>query len=187
MIILPIVCRFPWRLEFHAGACMRKRLYCIIPGPGQQAQPLSHTRLCSGGVPRPEEGPPLAPGASALPSPRPLNLHITTVVLLADLHGRSWHFACTPLPKTLCIGDQHSVAARAGCEQEPETQLGRGGTGLMPPSIAEQDQGGGQGLAQVSKPPNTEESPPAACPEPFSPPKPLPPPTLQAHCLFSKH
>lgn len=93
-----------------------------------------------------------------------------TVGLLADLHGQSWHFACTPLPKNLCIGDQHSVAARAGCQQEPETQLGRGGTGLMPPSIAEQDQGGGQGLAQVSKPPSTEESPPRRLPRALSPP-----------------
>ena len=77
------------------------------------------------------------------PSPEPPRHR---VVLLAELYRQCWHFSCTPLPKALCIDDQHGIVAGAGWEQEPETQLGRGEAALVLPTIAEQD-GGGRGQA----------------------------------------
>lgn len=69
-------------------------------------------------------------GGGLLPFPCPLNPHAPGLCCWLTFPARSWLFSCTPFLKALCISKQHSIAAGAGCEREPETQLGKGRSGL---------------------------------------------------------
>lgn len=85
----------------------------------QQAQPLSRARLCSGRVLRPEEGPPLAPGAGG----HPLKPRVTRVSLgeAGDLLAPFSRELLASVPST-------GLAAS-------KSPAGTGGRGVMPPAL----------------------------------------------------